>query len=211
MSYMNIAGFFGKEWIEKAHVDEFYKAFPESHYRIEAWFTDGSRKELKECTRKERGIESIRIFFIDAEGREDTNPYVRRVYGPVDAWDICYGGYGSAEQFFALNYRTPLYPKTGNDTKAELERARKQVAEQLVSRLGAVVGPDGNPVVELNTFSRWNRNNLLALLKLYDTDCMRVDIKFDISHATCAQLDALSGDIELAALEENEYVPELDS
>jgi len=211
MAYRNIAGIFGREWIEQPGVDEFYKAFPESHYRIQAWFTDGSVKELKDCTRKERGIESIRIFFLDAEGRKDEKPYVHYVNGKVNAWRVCYNGFGSAQQYFALHYKTPLYPKSGNDSKAELERARKQVTDQLVSKLGAIVGPDDNAVVELNTFSRWERNKLLSLLKLYDTDGMRVDIKFDISHATCAQLDALSGDIELAALEENEYVPELDS
>lgn len=103
MAYMNILGFFGHEWITKAHADRILENFPEKRYNVCAAFKDGSEKPLK-----------------DGTGTPDPEPYRYIVDSVTNSYYICDDIMIGARSYFRSKHKNENFPQTRNEKPEDI-------------------------------------------------------------------------------------------
>lgn len=211
MAYRNILGPLGHEWIGEYDVQSILKRLPESHYRAVVRFSDNQDDLLlKDCTRKERNIESIIIYFLDGTYRLDPDPFVYHVYGRVSSYDVLWGT-GEAILYFAYRFKRPYCKYTKNEDLADIKSMRELVREKLVKFTymeDLEYDPENRKkdcdlIIPINGFCRFERLRIFRLLETVDHDEVRVKIEFDISRATIDQLQRIDNDMEMILASED--------
>jgi len=219
MAYMNILGFFGHEWITKAHADRILENFPEKRYNVCVAFKDGSEKPLKDCTCTERNVEYIYIYYKDGTGTPDPEPYRYIVDGVTNSYYICDDIMIGARSYFRSKHKNENFPQTRNEKPEDISRVRIKVREKLVkflqlsNRLDRDLfnkSPERDVEIYLNNYSgNWIRR-VLGLLELVDSDGIGITLNFEIEGASMDQLERLANHIELAETQDFDFIPELE-
>ena len=219
MAYANILGIFGHEWITKAHADRILDNFPEKMYDVRVEFKNGTEKPLKECSRTERNVESIKIYYKDGTSKVDPEPYRCWVVGETSSYDICDSLFIGARGYFRRKHKNENFPQTRNEDPEDIRRVRVKVREMLVKFLNIPEkldrdlfdkSPERDVNIYLNNYSgNWIRR-VLGLLELADSDGIGIRATFEIAGASMDQLERLANHIELAETQEFEFIPELE-
>lgn len=219
MAYANILGFFGHEWITKAHADRILDNFPEGMYDVCVEFKNGTETPLKCCTRKERNVECIKIYYKDGTPKVDPEPYRCWIVGETSSYDICDSLFLGARGYFRCKHKNEYFPQTRNEDPEDISRVRVKVREKLVKFLQIPEkldrnlfdkSPERDVEIYLNNYSgNWIRR-VLGLLELVDSDGIGITLNFEIERASMDQLERLANHIELAETQDFDFIPELE-
>jgi len=208
MAYRNIASLFGGRWIRPEDIRVITWKFPAKLYDVEVYFTDGSSKPLAECTGKERNVEKIVISYIDGTGKQDIEPYVEHVYGPVNGHQFLAGTFDrNPVLYFYERGKDEFHPQTRNEDPRSIAMFREAARRRFVDFVGMdgvdTGKKDGTLHIPLNIFNKAGRKNLLRILENLDNDGINVFVDVEFDHSTIDQLQRLDTEMELIRVEES--------
>lgn len=203
MAYKNITGFFGHEWISEFSVEMILKELPESHYRVWVGFTNGKEKRLlKECSRKERFLDSIIVEYRDGTNRHDPDPFTWVIFGPVEGFVLLNDSLFGAKSFFSRRCKSPAWPQTKNEDPRDIFRMRTAMRHKLAEFLRvserSFFGEKDAPLkFVVNLMNQKQRARLLGLIGSLDGDGIWISVEVEFPCSTIDQLQRLDTEIEL--------------